>query len=102
MESESQRNESLSVSELGEGRGLSAGLSSVLQRGGVPHGPMGAPVLSTWAYLRALSVLYPCPSVLQTAEAGPVQGQPRDKGAGSRLGGHAFPFSPSPSLLPSM
>lgn len=41
------------------------------------HGLMGAPVLGTRAYLRALRVLYPCPSVLQTAETGPVQGQPR-------------------------
>lgn len=41
MESESQRNESLSVSELREERGLSAGLSSVLQRGGVPPWPYG-------------------------------------------------------------
>lgn len=39
MESESQRNESLSISELREGRGLSAGLSSALQRGGVPPWP---------------------------------------------------------------
>lgn len=41
MESESQRNESLSISELREGRGQSAGLSSVLQRGGVPPWPSG-------------------------------------------------------------